>query len=104
MFLISSRYVIMQNLHDGRPRNETRNGTYYCSTKSTGSFEGSRRFKVELLSFYITDAARAHAYAILQGTANEIPTRYPLCSKPQGLSMETSFMTSHFFSVFLFLE
>lgn len=59
VFLISPRYVIMQNLHDGRPRNGTRNGAYYCSAKSTAPFEGGCRFKVELLSFDITGGARA---------------------------------------------
>lgn len=96
VFLISSRNVITQNCHDGRPRN----GTYYCSAKSTGPFEGSRRFKVELLSFDIREAARARtrAYAILRGTANEIPSGYPFaCETWRSFRGNISFRTLCFF-------
>jgi len=62
----------------------------YCSAKSTGPFEGGRRFKVELLSFDMTDVGRARANAILQGTARmKFHLDIPLLAKPQGPSAGT---------------
>lgn len=91
VFLISSRYVIMQNLHDGKPRNGTRNGAYYCSAKSTGPFEGSHRFKVELLSFDITRTQRGRAQTLFSKAHREWNSIWDilLLAKPQGPSTET---------------
>lgn len=52
--LIPLGYVTMQDLHDGRPHN-ARNGALLLM-ESARPFEGSYRFKVELLSFDITEA------------------------------------------------